>query len=126
MRWLRCLVAAVVAEIAAIIVLVLIVAVVAPRDPAAAQAYAEGAGRFAGPLAGALFGMLGGYFVARPLRSAHLKHGAFFGVLFAMIDLALVALSGAPFEPLFVASSAGRVVGGLLGARLAGGRPATT
>ena len=126
LRWLRCLVAAVLAEIAAIITLVLIVAVVGPRDPAAAQAYAEGLGRFIGPLAGALFGILGGYFVARPLTERHLLHGAFFGVLFAMIDLALLAFSRAPFESLFVISNIGRVIGGVLGARLASGRPAAT
>jgi hypothetical protein len=126
MRWVRCLIAAVLAELAAIVVLVLVVAVLAPRDPAAAQAYAEGLGRFVGPIAGALFGILGGYFVARPLRAAHLRHGAFFGILFALIDLVLLAVSQAPFESLFVVSNVGRVIGGILGARLASGHPAAT
>ena len=126
MRWIRCLIAAVLAEIAAIVVLVLIVAVLAPRDPAAAQAYAEGLGRFVGPVTGALFGILGGYFVARPLRAGHLRHGAFFGILFALIDLVLLALSQAPFEWLFVTSNVGRVMGGILGARLASGRMVAT
>ena len=126
LRWIRCLIAAVIAELAAIITLVLIVAVLGPRDPAAAQAYAEGLGRFIGPIAGALFGVLGGYFVARPLSERHLLHGALFGVLFAMIDLAILAFSRAPFEMLFVVSNVGRVLGGILGARLASGRPATT
>ena len=123
-RWLRCLVAAVLAEFAAIVVLIAIVALVAPRDPAAAQAYAEGLGRFVGPIAGALFGILGGYFVARPLESAHIRHGLFFGVVFALVDIALLAASRAPFEWLFVLSNAGRVIGGMLGARLVIGRPA--
>ena len=123
-RWLRCLVAAVLAELAAIVVLIAIVAVLAPRDPAAAQAYAEGLGRFVGPIAGASFGILGGYFVARPLQSAHIRHGLFFGVVFALIDIALLAASGAPFEWLFLFSNAGRVIGGMLGARLAAGRSA--
>jgi hypothetical protein len=122
MRWLRCLIAAVLAEVAAIATLVLIVAVLGPRDPAAAQAYAEGLGRFVGPIAGVLFGVIGGYLVARPLRTAHLKHGAFFGILFALTDIALLGLSQAPFEPIFILSNVGRFVGGILGARLASGR----
>jgi len=124
-RWLRCLVAAVLAELAAIIVLVLIVAILGPRESAAAQAYAEGLGRFVGPIAGAFFGMVGGYFVARPLPGAHVRHGAFFGILFAALDLALIVASQAPFEGLFVVSNVGRVAGGMLGARLASGRPAS-
>ena len=122
-RWLRCLVAAVLAELAAIIVLVLMVAVLAPRDPAAAQAYAEGVGRFVGPVAGGFFGLLGGYFVARPLPMAHVRHGAFFGVLFAAIDVALIVASQAPFEWIFAVSNVGRFLGGILGARLASRAP---
>ena len=101
----------------------MVVAVLAPRDPAAAQAYAEGLGRFVGPIAGGFFGVLGGYFVARPLSTAHVRHGAFFGVLFAAVDIALLVASQAPFEWLFAVSAFGRFIGGILGARLAGRAP---
>ena len=120
---MRCLIAAVLAELGAIIVLVLVVAVLSPREPAAAQAYSEGLGRFVGPIAGGFFGLVGGYFVARPLPSGHVRHGAFFGVLFAALDVALLVASQAPFEWIFAVSNVGRFLGGVLGARLASRAP---
>ena len=50
-----------------------------------------------------------------------LRHGAFFGVLFAADRFRSDRPSQAPFEWLFAVSNIGRVLGGILGARLASG-----
>jgi hypothetical protein len=114
-RWLRLITGALAAEIGAIVVLVCLVAIFGPREAKAAEAFAQKIGPWVGPLAGALLGFLGSYWVARPLTKDQWLHGALFGGLHALIDVALLVGMRAPFEWLFVASDAGKVVAALAG-----------
>lgn len=120
-RWIRILIGAAAAEAAAVLVLVILVAIFGPEDPNGVQAYAERLGRFVGPFAGALFGVIGGYLVARGEKQNCLLQGVLFGLLFAVIDVALLIAGNASFAWLFVISNAGRIIGGSGGGLIAGG-----
>ena len=129
-RWLRLIAGAIAAEVLAILILICIVAIFGPRDQAQAQAYAEKMGQWVGPLAGLLLSFLGALWVSRGLTSGHLLHGFLFGLIYALVDVALLVAAQAPFMWLFVASDGGKVVaglvGGMLAASLAGRNPAAS
>ena len=71
------------------------------------------------PTAGFVFSVLGGWWVARPASNAHERNGLALSVAVALIDLALLIASGAPFGVLFVSSLASRIAGGYCGGVLA-------
>jgi hypothetical protein len=71
---------------------------------------------WSGPAAGFLFCVLGGWWVA---RGAHARDGVVLGAVVAVIDLALLIVSGAPFGVLMVSSVVGRVAGGYCGGVIA-------
>ncbi len=114
-RWINLIAGAGAAEIGAILILVCLVAVFGPQEAKAAQAYAEKLGPWVGPLAGALLGFIGAFWIARPLEKDQLLHGALFGCFHALIDIALLVAMRAPFEWLFAASDAGKIVAALAG-----------
>ena len=114
LRWGRIAGAGLVAEIVPIVLLVLVVAGFGPGDEAAAQAFAERQGRWVGPLGGAAACAAAGWWAARG-SARGLATGVAVGGIAAALDLALIVGSGAPFEWLFAASNAGRVLAGALG-----------
>lgn len=71
------------------------------------------------PLAGFLFCLLGGWWVARGIDVAQQRNGVVLGVAVAVIDLALLIASGAPFGALMALSFLSRVFGGYCGGRIA-------
>jgi uncharacterized protein YndB with AHSA1/START domain len=119
MPWGSIVLAGVLAEAAAILALVLIVALVGPADAAAAQAYAERLGQWVGPIGGAAACLVAGFLVARAAAGVELATGTAVGVVAAMIDVAILAAAGAPFQPLFIVSNAGRILAGGIGGWLA-------
>lgn len=70
------------------------------------------------PVAGFLFCLLGGW-VARGAGVAHERNGVVLGVAVALIDLALLIVSGAPFGVLMASSVVSRVAGGYCGGIIA-------
>jgi len=119
MPWASIVLAGVLAEAAAILALVLIVALIGPSDAAAAQAYAEHLGQWVGPIGGAAACLVAGFLVARTAAGVELATGTAVGVVAAMIDVAILAAAGAPFQPLFIVSNAGRILAGGIGGWLA-------
>ena len=115
----RILIAAVAAEVLAVLVLVLLVVLFGPAAEATAQAYAERLGYWVGPIAGFGFCLLGGFWVARGLHSAQVVNGFLLGVVVAAIDIAILVVSGAAFQPIFALSNLGRVIAGSIGGWLA-------
>jgi hypothetical protein len=75
-----------------------------------------------GPLAGLALSFLGALWVSRGLDSGRLLHGFLFGLVYALVDVALLVVAQAPFAWLFVASDGGKVLAGLAGGVLAAGR----
>jgi hypothetical protein len=114
-HWIKLIVGALAAEIAAILILVCLVAIFGPKEASAAQAYAEKLGRWVGPLAGTLLAFAGAFWVARPLATGHVVHGALFGFFMALIDVALLIGMKAPFEWVFLASNTGRFIAAIAG-----------
>jgi len=121
LRWGRVLAGSVIAEVVPIALLVALVAILGPSEQTQAEAYAVRLGRWVGPIAGTVTCFAAAWWAVRPGRSLGLQHGFALGALTAAIDLTLIVASGAPFEWLFAASNAGRVLagalGGVLGAR---------
>jgi hypothetical protein len=114
-RWIRMIVGAIAAEVLAILILICIVAIFGPRNQAQAQAYAEKMGQWVGPLAGVVLSFLGALWVNRGLPSGHLLHGFLFGLIYALVDVALLLAMQAPFMWLFVASDGGKLLAGIVG-----------
>ena len=114
-RWIRLIAGAIAAEILAILVLVALVAIFGPKNQAEAEAYAQRLGQWVGPLAGVVLSFLGALWVSRGLTSGHLLHGFLFGLVYALVDVALLVAMQAPFMWLFVASDAGKVLAGVAG-----------
>jgi|SRR5688572_24488067 len=121
-RWMRLIAGAIAAEVLAILILILLVAIFGPRDQAQAQAYAQKLGLWVGPLAGLVLSFLGALWVSRELASGRLLHGFLFGLVYALVDVALLVVAQAPFAWLFVASDGGKVLAGLAGGLLAASR----
>ena len=71
------------------------------------------------PAAGFLFCLLGGWWVARGASAAHERNGVVLGSAVAVIDLALLIVSGAPFGVLMASSVVSRVAGGYCGGMIA-------
>jgi hypothetical protein len=105
------------AEAVPIVLLVGMVAMFGPHEPAAATAYAEKLGRWVGPVGGLLACFAAARWAA---RDRPLLQGALVGLVAAAIDVALLAVSSAAFQWLFVLSNLGRVLGGVTGGALAG------
>ena len=124
-RWIRLIAGAIAAEVLAILTLILLVAIFGPRDQAQAEAYAQKLGVWVGPLAGILLSFLGALWVSRGLTSGHLLHGFLFGLIYALVDVALLVAAQAPFMWLFVASDGGKVLTGLAGGLLAAAKNKT-
>jgi hypothetical protein len=78
-----------------------------------------------GPIGGFLACALGGWWVARGTFADPERNGLILGAAVAVFDLALLAVSGAPFGALMALSAIGRIAGGYIGGWLAGRRPAT-
>ena len=116
----RIVLAAIATEVFAVLVLVLLIATVGPRDAEGAQVFAERLGYWVGPLAGFGFCALGGAWVARGLASDHVANGFGLGVAAAAVDIGILVLGGAAFQPIFVVSNLGRVAAGSLGGWFAG------
>ena len=74
-----------------------------------------------GPIGGFLVCALAGWWVARLGPDAE-RNGLALGIIVAVLDLALLTLSGAPFGALMVLSAIGRVAGGYAGGWWAGRR----
>ena len=117
----RTIIAALVIEALAIALLFLLVALFGPSDGAAAQAYAERLGQWVGPVGGAGFCLLGGWWLTRSLSSGHVLNGLVLGAVVAVIDIALLVLSGAAFQIVFVVSNGARLVAAALGGWIASG-----
>jgi hypothetical protein len=118
-RWIRLVAGAIAAEVIAILILICIVAIFGPKDYGQAQAFAEKLGVWVGPLAGVVLSFLGALWVSRGLPSGHLLHGSLFGLLYAMLDAAIIVAMQAPFAWLFVASDGGKLLAGIAGGLLA-------
>jgi hypothetical protein len=114
-RWGRIIVGAVAVEAGAILLLVLVVALFGPNEARAAEAYAEKAGAWVGPIGGAILSFLMAFWIARRLSDGQLAHGALLGLFVALVDVALLVAMRAPFAWLFVASDAGKIIAGVLG-----------
>lgn len=114
-RWVKLVAGAVACEVLAILILVLFVAIFGPRDQAQAEAYAQKHGQWVGPLAGVVLSFLGALWMSRGLAAGRLLHGFLFGLVYAVVDAALLVAMQAPFMWLFVASDAGKVLAGVAG-----------
>ena len=115
MRLGRLILLAIAIEGAAILVLVLAVALFGPRDPVAAEAYAQQLGNWIGPGAGLLFCLAGGWYAGRSLHRGQILNGLLLAALVAVLDVTILIASGTPFRMLFVISNGGRLVGGAAG-----------
>jgi hypothetical protein len=71
------------------------------------------------PVAGFLCCLLGGWWVARGAGGAHERNGVALGSAVAVIDLVLLAISGAPFGVLMASSVVSRIAGGYCGGLVA-------
>jgi hypothetical protein len=78
------------------------------------------------PAAGFLFCVLGGWWVARGAGVAHERNGIVLGAAVAVVDLALLIVSGTPFGVLMASSAVSRVVGGYCGGWIAKRRARTS
>lgn len=117
----RTVIAALVIEALAIALLFVLVALFGPNDGVAAQAYAERLGQWVGPIGGAILCLWGGWWLTSNLSAGHVRNGLVLGAAVAVIDIALLVLSGAAFQVVFVASNAARLIAGALGGWLASG-----
>jgi hypothetical protein len=118
-RWIKLIAGAIAAEMLAILILVCLVAIFGPNDYGQAQAFAEKLGAWVGPLAGVILSFLGALWVCRGLTSGDLQHGFLFGLLYALLDAAIIVAAQAPFAWLFVASDGGKVLAGIAGGLVA-------
>jgi hypothetical protein len=75
-----------------------------------------------GPIGGFLACALGGWWVSRGTFDDAERNGLTLGVAVAAFDLALLAVSGAPFGALMALSAIGRIAGGYVGGWWAGRR----
>ena len=75
-----------------------------------------------GPMGGFVACALGGWWVSRGTFADAERNGLTLGVAVAGFDLALLAVSGAPFGALMVLSATGRIAGGYAGGWWAGRR----
>ncbi|MEO5722298.1 MAG: hypothetical protein ABIR71_12620 [Chthoniobacterales bacterium] len=80
-----------------------------------AQAYAEKLGRWVGPIGGAVFSFIGAFWIGRSVAGGRLAQGTLFGILVALVHVALLVAMQAPFQWLFVRSDAGKVAAGIAG-----------
>lgn len=115
----RIVIAALVTEAVAILALVAIVALFGPHEKAAAQQFAERVGFWFGPASGVVLCIAAAFWVTRGLASGHVYQGVLLGVAAAVIDITLLVLGGAQFQPVFVFSNIGRVLAGAFGGWLA-------
>ncbi|MEO7932826.1 MAG: hypothetical protein ABIT76_06685 [Chthoniobacterales bacterium] len=118
--WIKLIVAAITAEVTAILVLVCLVAIFGPKEASQAQVYAEKLGWWVGPIAGTVLSFIGAFWITRRLANDHLVQGSLFGLIYSLIDVALIIAMQPPFEWIFVVSNAGKITAGVLGGLVAG------
>ena len=114
-HWGRVALGVIAAEAVPIVLLVIIVAVFGPREQTSAQQFATRLGQWVGPIGGDIMSFIAALWVARKSNQRRILHGTLVGVGSAVLDVGLIAISGAGFEWLFVVSNAGRVAAGWLG-----------
>ena len=123
----RIVIAAFATEVIAILALIAFVALFGPNETTAAQQFAERVGFWFGPASGFVLCIAAAFWVTRSLTSGHVYQGVLVGVAAAAIDIILLVVSAASFQPVFAISNAGRVVAGAIGGWLASrGRPGAT
>ena len=119
----RITLATIAGELTPILLLVIVVLIYETRgvDAQTRQAFAERVGMLLGPIAGAIstfgFGFLAARGTDRPLL-----HGALVGVAVAVLDAAIISVSGAKFIPLFAVSWSGKILAGVVAGLLAARR----
>lgn len=118
-RWIRLVAGAIGAEVTVILILICLVAIFGPNNAVQAQAYAEKLGAWVGPLGGVVLSFVGALWVSRGLTSGHFLHGFLFGLIYALLDVALIVAMQAPFAWLFVASDGGKLLAGIAGGLVA-------
>jgi hypothetical protein len=121
----RIVIAALATEVIAILALVAIVALFGPNEKAAAQQFAERVGFWFGPTSGLVLCVAAAFLVTRGFASGHILQGVLVGTAAAAIDIALLLLSAAQFQPIFFLSNLGRVLAGAFGGWLASRRART-
>lgn len=119
LRFGRIAIAAVAAELLGVLALVALVMIFGPPGFAAAQPFAERLGAWVGPISGFVLCLAGGYWVERGAATSRIQNGFAAGAAGAVLDLAIAAMAGAPFQLLLVLSNVGRIVGGSIGGLLA-------
>jgi hypothetical protein len=115
----RIVIAAIATEVVAILALVAIVALFGPNENVAAHQFAERIGYWFGPASGFVLCIVAAVWVTRGLVSGHVYQGVLLGVAAAAIDITLLVLSAAQFQPIFVISNFGRLLAGAIGGWLA-------
>jgi hypothetical protein len=114
-RWGRVIIGGIIAEVVVILILIALVATFGPSEPVSAQAFAEGLGRWVGPIGGALCSFLAAFCVARPLTYGNKTNGVAVGFFLAVVDVVLLVASQAPFQWLFVGSNLGKILADYIG-----------
>jgi hypothetical protein len=114
-REVRIVVAAIAAEALGVLFLVIIVAIFGPHESGAAQAFAEQAGIWVGPISGFVLCVIGGYWVGSSNAGSPLLGGLALGIAAAALDVGIIFAAGAPFRMIFALSNIGRVVAGTTG-----------
>lgn len=113
--WLRLILGALGVEVAAVLLLVILVAAFGPNNAEAARAFADRLGAWVGPVAGSLFTFIGACAIARRLSRDRFLHGVLFGVSVALLDVAILVATRAPFAWVFVFSNLLKLLAGYLG-----------
>jgi hypothetical protein len=117
-RWKRVAVAVLAGEMIPIVTLIAVVAVYGAfiRAPGgeSPEAFAERAGAWVGPVIGATCAFLLSQWAGHEAARA-VAQGALIGLSLAVVDVALLVASGAPFRPLFLYSNLGKIIAGTLG-----------
>jgi hypothetical protein len=121
LRTLRLIIAATVAELVAVLVMMLPgIAVFATLSATVTERMLsmQRLAVWTALAGGFLFCLLGAMWVLRGASAGHERNGLALGIAVALIDLALLIASGAPFGALMIASVAGRIAGGYCGGLL--------
>ena len=118
----RILLTSITIEVVAIGGLFAVVAIFGPNERVAAEAFAQSTGLWFGPLSGLVLCVAGGYWLACTARISPLLNGFILGAVVAIIDAALLVLSGTSFKLIFLVSNFGKVAAGAVGGWLAGRR----
>ena len=120
-RWVRVIVAGFLSEASVVLCIGLVVLsyryLASPSD-AAYHAFSDRLGFYAGVFGGGVAAFALALWVCRSLKSHFLANGALVGCMAAMLHIALVTLSGAPFQTAYLVADVLKVIGGALGGYL--------